>query len=71
MSYEIWLRQDETKMVCPVGTTRDHKSGVWMEKDGKNVLDFLVQNEGKSITVIDGHEAAHLCGSQVFREFGR
>jgi hypothetical protein len=71
MSYEIWLRQDETKIVCLVGTTEDHKSGVWMEKGGKNVLDFLVQNEGKSIDVIDGHEASRLCGSHDFSEFGR
>jgi uncharacterized membrane protein len=66
-----WLRQDENKIVCPVGTTTDHKSGAWMGRGGRNVLEFLIQNEGKSITVIDGHTASDLCGDEGFREFGR
>ena len=69
MSYEIWLKQEESKQACYAGTTTDHKRGSCPAAQVETLLSFLVQNEGNSIIVTEGHEASQLICSQGFKEF--
>jgi|ADurb_Cas_02_Slu_FD_contig_31_617912_length_356_multi_3_in_0_out_0_1 hypothetical protein len=64
MNQEMWLAHLETKTVVYVGRQKEIETG-FIEKEAAQ---FIAEGEGKTLIVVDGHQAMYMVHRDHFKD---